>query len=66
MRENKVLFYFLKFRTIFIDTSKVSPTHLLENPEHWIAKIGIVQRKTSIDELPQIINILKVKCRVVI
>lgn len=64
--KNKVLFDILKFRTMRIDTPKDTPTHLLENPEQWIAKIGIVLRKTSIDELTQIINILKVKCRVVI
>lgn len=33
------------------------PTHLLENPEQWITPIGRLLRKTSLDELPQIINI---------
>jgi len=52
-------FYILKFRTMRIDTPKETPTHLLENPDQWITKIGKFLRKTSLDELPQIINILK-------
>jgi O-antigen biosynthesis protein WbqP len=42
-----------------IDTPKDMPTHLLENPDQWITKVGKFLRKTSLDELPQIINILK-------
>jgi len=57
--KNKVLFDILKFRTMRIDTPKDTPTHLLENPEQWITNVGKVLRKTSLDELPQIINILK-------
>lgn len=52
-------FNILKFRTMRIDTPKDMPTHLLENPEQWITKVGRFLRKTSLDELPQIINILK-------
>jgi len=52
-------FYILKFRTMRIDTPKDTPTHMLENPEQWITKMGKFLRKTSLDELPQIINILK-------
>ncbi len=52
-------FYILKFRTMRIDTPKDTPTHLLENPEQWITRVGRFLRKTSLDELPQIINILK-------
>jgi O-antigen biosynthesis protein WbqP len=56
---NKTYFNILKFRTMRMDTPKDTPTHLLENPEQWITKFGKVLRKTSLDELPQIINILK-------
>ncbi|PKM70152.1 MAG: lipid carrier--UDP-N-acetylgalactosaminyltransferase [Firmicutes bacterium HGW-Firmicutes-19] len=56
---NKSHFYILKFRTMRIDTPKDTPTHLLENPQQWITKVGKFLRKSSFDELPQIINILK-------
>ena len=56
---HKIHFNILKFRTMRIDTPKDTPTHLLENPEKWITKVGKFLRKTSLDELPQIINILK-------
>lgn len=52
-------FNILKFRTMRIDTPKDTPTHLLENPDQWITKVGKFLRKTSLDELPQILNILK-------
>lgn len=54
---HKKHFFILKFRTMRIDTPKDTPTHLLENPEQWITKIGKFMRKTSLDELPQIWNI---------
>lgn len=52
-------FNILKFRTMRTDTPKDTPTHLLQNPEQYITKIGKFLRKTSLDELPQIVNILK-------
>lgn len=52
-------FNILKFRTMRIDTPKDTPTHLLKNPEQYITKMGKFLRKTSLDELPQIFNILK-------
>ena len=55
---HKTYFNILKFRTMRIDTPKDCPTHLLQNPEQYITKIGKFLRKTSLDELPQIINIL--------
>lgn len=57
--KNKTYFNILKFRTMRIDTPKDCPTHLLVNPDQYITPIGKFLRKTSLDELPQIINILK-------
>lgn len=57
--KNKKHFNILKFRTMRIDTPKDCPTHLLENPDYYITGVGKFLRKTSLDELPQIINILK-------
>lgn len=56
---HKKYFSILKFRTMRIDTPKDTPTHLLQNPQQYITKVGGFLRKTSLDELPQIINILK-------
>ena len=55
---HKSHFYIYKFRTMRIDTPKDMPTHLLANPDAYITKVGKFLRKTSLDELPQIINIL--------
>jgi O-antigen biosynthesis protein WbqP len=55
---HKSHFNVLKFRTMRVDTPKEMPTHLLTNPERWITRVGRVLRKTSLDELPQLINIL--------
>src|SRR5690554_1624796 len=54
---HKKHFNILKFRTMRIDTPKDIPTHLLEKPEQYITRVGRFLRKTSLDELPQIINI---------
>lgn len=54
---HKSHFNILKFRTMRIDTPKDIPTHLLENPEQYITRMGKFMRKTSLDELPQIWNI---------
>lgn len=56
---NKTYFNIYKFRTMYIDTPKDMPTHMLSNPEQYITKAGKFLRKTSLDELPQIFNILK-------
>ena len=50
-------FKILKFRTMRIDTPKDIPTHMLENPEQYITRVGKFLRKTSLDEIPQAFNI---------
>lgn len=55
---NKTHFDILKFRTMYYDTPKDVPTHLLDNPDRYITKVGRFLRRTSLDELPQIFNIL--------
>ena len=57
--KNKKYFMIYKFRTMRADTPKDTPTHMLNNPDMYITKVGRILRKTSLDELPQIINILK-------
>lgn len=57
--KNNKLFEILKFRSMRIDTPKDVPTHQLKNPDQYITKIGKFMRKTSLDELPQLWNILK-------
>lgn len=56
---HKTHFNILKFRTMKIDTPKDMPTHMLSNPDQYITRVGKFLRKTSLDELPQIINIVK-------
>lgn len=55
---HKTYFYILKFRTMKITTPKDTPTHMLERPEQYITRVGAFLRKTSLDELPQIVNII--------
>ena len=57
--KDKEYFEILKFRTMRVDAPKDSPTHLLGDPERWITRAGRVLRRTSLDELPQLFNILK-------
>lgn len=56
--QNNKLFGIYKFRSMSIDTPNIS-TELLGDPTLYITKLGLFIRKTSIDELPQLINILK-------
>lgn len=55
----KTHFNILKFRTMRSDTPADMPTHLLGDADSYITKSGHFLRKTSLDELPQLINILK-------
>ena len=57
--KNKCYFQILKFRTMRTDTPHDMPTHLLEDPDQFITRTGRFLRKTSLDELPQLFNILK-------
>ena len=52
-------FMILKFRTMHTDAPKDMPTHLLEDPDAMITRAGRFLRKSSLDELPQLFNILK-------
>lgn len=54
---HKKFFRILKFRTMKVSTPHDVPTHMLENPEQYITRVGKILRKTSLDELPQIFNI---------
>ena len=56
--KDNVNFMIYKFRSMRTDTPDVA-THLLDNPDIFITKVGKVLRKTSLDELPQLINIVK-------
>lgn len=59
MKKNGQLTYFmiLKFRSMKMSTPHDTPTHLLENPEQYITRVGKFIRKTSLDELPQIFQV---------
>ena len=48
-----------KFRSMYADTPRDVPTHLLDNPDRLITPVGRFLRRTSLDELPQLFNILK-------
>lgn len=54
---HKSHFRILKFRTMKMETPKDVPTHLLDNPQQYITRVGRILRKTSLDELPQIFQI---------
>jgi len=52
-------FEIYKFRSMYVDAPRDVPTHLLDNPDAFITPVGRFLRKFSLDELPQVINILK-------
>ena len=62
---HKTHFEIMKFRTMKMETPKDMPTHLLENPEQYITRVGGFLRKHSLDELPQILQIFTGKMSIV-
>lgn len=58
-KKNGEITYFMiwKFRSMKMSTPHDTPTHLLENPEQYITRVGRFIRKTSLDELPQIYQV---------
>ena len=54
---HKSHFHIMKFRTMKMETPRDMPTHMLENPEQYITRVGKFLRKASLDELPQIFQI---------
>ena len=66
-KKNGEIAYFniWKFRTMRIDTPKDMPTHMLADPDQYITKVGKFLRKTSLDEIPQIFNILAGKMSII-
>ncbi len=57
-KRRKNFFQVLKYRSMKMSTPKDIPTHLLKNSEQYITKISGFLRKTSLDEFPEIFNIL--------
>ena len=66
-KKNGELTYFMiwKFRSMKMCTPHDTPTHLLENPEQYITRVGGFIRKTSIDELPQIYHVFTGKISII-
>lgn len=57
--KNKEFFEIWKFRSMYAEAPKDLPTHMLDNPDAYITKVGKFLRKTSLDELPQVFNIFR-------
>ena len=62
---HKSYFNIVKFRSMRQDTPHDMPTHLLNDPQRWITKVGRFLRKTSLDELPQIAQIFTGKMSII-
>lgn len=54
-----------KFRTMYVETPAETPTHLLNDPQQWITRVGRVYRKCSIDEFPQLFCIFTGKMSII-
>lgn len=63
--KNKTYFRLHKFRSMKVSTPHDVPTHMLDNPEQYITKVGRFMRRTSIDELPQVWDIFVGKMSVI-
>jgi len=57
--KDRRFFMILKFRSMYVDAPRDVPTHLLTDPAQFITPVGKWLRRTSLDELPQVINILR-------
>ena len=62
---HKTYFSIMKFRTMKMDAPRDTPTHLLENPEQYITRVGKFLRRSSLDELPQIFQIFTGKMSII-
>ena len=62
---HKSLFNLYKFRSMKMSTPHDMPTHMLENPDQYITRVGRIMRKTSMDELPQFFHILSGKMSII-
>ena len=63
--KDKTIFKLHKFRTMKMSTPHDTPTHMLENPEQYITKVGVILRKSSLDELPQLFDIFRGKMSII-
>lgn len=57
--KDKELFMLVKFRSMKMSTPHDVPTHMLEDPDSYITRVGRFLRKSSLDEIPQLWNILR-------
>ena len=62
---HKETFMMPKFRSMYTETPANMPTHMLQDPDQWITKAGRILRKTSLDELPQILSIFTGKMSII-